>query len=204
MPVNNNVPAHLDGSLSASDSAAIVNQNFQALQDSLNPFQLSDGSNTILNIGKDSKGKYNIKVAKPGFNAFDAADSNLLFNSNQDTFRIAGKYNATIPALASLPYNNNTATGSTSVVITHNLGYIPAFVAYYLNGAGTYTALPYSITFAVGGFGVGNFRSEYIFISATATTFTFLSGVTISSSASGTATNPALPVIIYALQETAN
>lgn len=49
-----------------------------------------------------------IKIAKPGFDAKTAADKDLVFSSELNTFKVA-------------------AVGNTSTTYTHGLGYTPAF-----------------------------------------------------------------------------
>jgi len=49
----------------------------------------NDGTNNIGLFGFDSSGNMVVKVARPGFNADTATDSQLIFNSSQNTFKIA-------------------------------------------------------------------------------------------------------------------
>lgn len=68
---------------------------------------------------------YGLFVSKAGFDAFTAGDDDLVFNSNQNVFKIVSEGNVNITA------DNGGGTGVIGqVTITHNLGYIPAIFAF--------------------------------------------------------------------------
>jgi hypothetical protein len=66
-------------------------------------------------------GEIALKVAQPGIEVSTAANDQLVFNSNQDMFKIILSGNGSIPASVS---NNSTLT------VAHNLGFIPALIGY--------------------------------------------------------------------------
>lgn len=85
-----------------------------------------DGINNLALFGKDDAGQVVVKVAKPGFDANSATDDQLIFNSNQNIFKIIYSGVVTLPAVT-LPAGAATAR---VVSFTHNLGYIPVVNAY--------------------------------------------------------------------------
>lgn len=180
---------------------AFINQNFHSLADSLNPFTLSDGSNDRLLIGKDSNGNYVVKVSKPAFDAFDATDSNLIFNSNQDIFKIVSAGITTVPA-ATASYNNSQNSTTTSVVVTHNLGFIPVVVAIN-SSAGNYFSLPQSSLNNTSST-IGCWLHSSYYWTTTNTTLKFFNTVTVSNTGTGNGTSSSIDVKYFLLQETAN
>lgn len=119
MAVNKNPPIILDPSMDDGHRLTFINQNFHSLADSLDPFTLSDGSNDRLLIGKDSVGNYVVKVSQAGFDAFDATDAQLVFNSSQDIFKIVGTGSTTFDI-----------TGTTqNISIAHGLSFTPIVFA---------------------------------------------------------------------------
>jgi hypothetical protein len=99
------------------------------------------------NIGMDSSGTqlWGLKVAQPGVDVTTAADNQLIFNSQQDVFKIvkSGPVSLTIPA--------GYGVGSVyTVTVNHNLGFIPAHLVYFNPGPALgftnseYLTLPWS------------------------------------------------------------
>lgn len=103
----------------------------------------NNGSNNVMLVGQDSTGAYVVKIGKNGQDPVTAPDSELIFNSNQDTFKIA-----TI-----VTYNFNfTASGylaGTQYTVPHNLGYVPL-----IQGFATLTSAPGA---------TGNYPLPYIY-----------------------------------------
>lgn len=173
MAVNSQPPVTLDPSQDNGHQLAFINQNFQAIANSLNPFILSDGSNGRLLLGKDSTGNYVLKISAAGFDAFNAANANLLFNSDQNTFKIVqtGTSTVTVPG-------PSTAGIRISAVISHNLGYVPAVFTYVstppgFGGATGSTPTPWT---SYSNSGTLEFIADYYAV--TATTIQFYTQVT--------------------------
>lgn len=78
--------------------------------------ELKDGSARTLFIGKDSKGNQAVKIAKAGFDAKDARDDQLNFNSAQNILKVV-----------KTGVNHVTSNGAPTnwVTIPHGLGYAP-------------------------------------------------------------------------------
>src|SRR5579872_4588155 len=74
-----------------------------------------------------------LKISKPGFDVRSATDAQLQFNSNQDIFKIV--LTGTLASIA-------TSGPTTTTTIAHNLGYIPAVLAFTVVG-GLYRSTPY-------------------------------------------------------------
>ena len=149
----------------------------------------------------DTNGKPVLKVAKDGKNAQTGADADMIFNSTQNTFKIVDKFSMTAPAL-SLPYSNNSVFTNAQTTVVHNLGYTPVVFA-FLSIGGSYYQIPVTYFQSIAG-GVGSFTSESIYTYSDSTNITVQHDLSISSTATGTATRPAYTVTIYVLQETAN
>lgn len=96
---------------------------------------LDSSNNAVGLFGFDSTGAMAVKVAKSGYDARTASDANLIFNSNQDTFKIATTVSYTFSFTAS-SYN-----AGTQYTIAHNLGYVP-----YMQGYAILTTVPESST----------------------------------------------------------
>lgn len=79
----------------------------------------------IARFGQFADGTTALKVAKPTFEVDTTADANLIFNSNQNMFKIVATGTTTVTTPASL--TNKQVVTST---IPHGLGYAPAFQAY--------------------------------------------------------------------------
>lgn len=94
--------------------------------------------------------KFGLKVAEDGVDVLTASDDGLIFNSEQNVFKIVVSSTAaqSVPSLA----QDVTDT----LTVPHNLGYIPAVIV-FLNGTGStyltanrYYPLPQSVSVKVG------------------------------------------------------
>lgn len=98
-------------------------------------FKDSAGVRRVL-LGKGANGFYGLKVSKAGQDVYTATDSQLVFNSGQDIFKIVAVVSLSITALAT---TNNITT------YAHGLGYVPAVVGFLnagLAGGAVRTPLP--------------------------------------------------------------
>lgn len=96
-------------------------------------FKDDTGERRVL-IGKGASDFYGLKVSKPGHDVYTATDAQLIFNSDQNVFKIVASVTLSITGLA---------TSNNSVTYAHGLGYKPAIVAYLNAGAfGGQTPLP--------------------------------------------------------------
>lgn len=201
MSVNNSPPILIHPTQDKAQMASYINENFRKIADGLNPFQMSDGANNIINIGKDSVGNYTLKVSQPGFNAFDAADSNLIFNSSQNIFKIVDKVTRvtatySISGTASEWKSFNVMSPD---VYQHNLGYIPVVIAFIEVSAGQRVLMPYTFSSTPT---TSQFVTTQVSVNATDTYlyFTDLTRVYGAYSATGGGHN----VTCFLMQETAN
>ena len=84
-----------------------------------------DGDNKAVFGFLESTNKFGLKVAKAGYDVLTATDSQLIFNSEQNVFKIVqtGTTSVTVPAgySDSVPYTASVA---------HGLGVAPAILAY--------------------------------------------------------------------------
>lgn len=98
-------------------------------------FKDDDGIRRVL-LGKGASGFYGLKVSKPGQDVYTAADNQMIFNSNQDIFKIVSSNTVAITASGA---SNNVTT------IAHGLSYIPVIIAFLnagLAGGAVRTPLP--------------------------------------------------------------
>ena len=84
-------------------------------------FKDDAGTRRVL-LGKGLNDFYGLKVSPAGTDVYDAADDDLIFNSNQNVFKIVLKDTITLTKDASDSYN--------AVAYDHNLGYSPACIAF--------------------------------------------------------------------------
>lgn len=153
----------------------------------------------------DNAGQPILKVAKTGKDAVTDGASDMIFNSAQNVFKIVGSGTLTIPAmtLGAAVQTNTYTTTTTSATNTHNLGYIPAVIAYVLNSSGQYETFPYTGNSA-GGPG-GGIYTVYSGISVTSTQIYAYSGIVAYGAYVFTGAGEiARPLKYFLLQETAN
>lgn len=86
-------------------------------------FKDDSGTRRVL-LGKGPNGFYGLKVSQEGIDVWEASDNQLVFNSNQNVFKIVDS--GTVAEASS-----TTAGGTTVTTYTHNLGYIPVVFAYF-------------------------------------------------------------------------
>lgn len=67
MAVNRDVPVNINPEVPKDQQLAFINQNFQTLSNSLNPFIVSDGTNNRIILGKLPDGTYGLVISKPGY-----------------------------------------------------------------------------------------------------------------------------------------
>ena len=153
-------------------------------------FILYDGDKAAIACYIDSSGNPILKIAKDGYDATTATNDQLIFNSSQNTFKIALTGTATIPAV-------NTGD-SDFVSVTHNLGFIPGVQAYAFYNGTSYYPLPSVLPSVVTGEVLTVIQPENI----TSTTVEFW--VYRGPSATVPATLPPTTIKYYLLQETAS
>lgn len=139
-----------------------------------------------------------IRISKEGFDAKTTSNENLIFNSEQNVFKIAKSGTAT---LAALTINTGGASwgasaGSNALVIPHGLGYVPAILAYWDTG-GEYSSLPVTRNIQASG-------SSFLMYSILA--FVDATNITLSSELTGYNVNTSFGSVnikYYLLQESA-
>jgi len=151
--------APLNGSSDTSSQIAQLNRNFAILDgetdtkvynstqgkagliEGMLPDNLGQGilindtnANPIIYMARNASGNPVLKVAKTGKNATTAADSDLIFNSAQNVFKVANKITITptVPAAGAV----------TTTTQAHGLPHIPAMIGYIIV-SGEYYALPF-------------------------------------------------------------
>lgn len=116
-----------------SQQVSIINKNFAELDNEGTIKLYSDKSGTPnISIGIQSDGTSRIKVAKSGIDVTKANDSQLSFNSAQNTLKVvaSGLFDLTHTfAVRTGPLDNTS--DSSIFLINHNLGYTPVCLVYY-------------------------------------------------------------------------
>lgn len=162
----------------------------------------SDG-NARIAMYIDEDGNPVFKVSEEGQDATTAADSDLIFNSAQNVFKIvtSGTVTQTLSNAANL-----VSAGKQSVTIAHNLGYVPAFLIYvtapstFMDGAILFQ-LPHSTFFNDGSANDGLFFTYfYGTVDSTNLTINYVHNRNTDYSPQ----SPAFTVRYYLLQETAS
>lgn len=138
-------------------------------------------------------------VTKPNKDVTQSSNpDDFIFNSNQDVFKIVRSDTVTIPAYSvSSTAGNFTTRASVSEPYLHNLNIVPAFIAYYFDGA-EYFNVPFSNTSGSGA------TAEFLSINVTADSTSFFAESQTTIYGNTSTNNPALPIKFYLLQETAN
>lgn len=143
-----------------------------------------------------------IRVAKDGFDAQTGADSNMVFNSEQNVFKIVSSLSYTTPSTITIVGPGAGNYGSTEqilVTLPHGLGYAPVIVPYMdLAGAG-YAPLPFTSYSSP----AANQAITYTFRAKVDATDVTLSLNTLCYGV-GTSFVPGFVFKFYLLQETAN
>jgi len=173
---------------SSSSSAQVTNQvnnvarEVQAMQ-TVQVFKDDAGTRRVI-LDKDG-----LRTSPVGVDVFTAGNDELTFNSNQNVFKIVASGTSTINA------SSATAGAIITNTVAHNLGYIPAFQAYYSLSGYNYQ-LPNSTGWGASG-GAVTFVN-WLF-AATDDTNIYINMIPASSGDLGLYT-----VKYYLLQETAN
>lgn len=160
----------------------------------------------LAQFGQFANGDIALKVAKAGTEVGTASNANLIFNSEFDMFKIVQTGVTTIPS-----GSTGSTNSSTSVVVAHNLGFAPAFLAYTVDPvSGAFTQMPY---FAQVGTIQRNFSSpnnglllstnQYIYGLADTANITF-SNIFANANYPSTYSVSSQQVRYYLLQETAD
>lgn len=121
-------PIQLTPGMDPSTMTAAINDMFRQVEAENRTKIIKDetGVNRII-IGRGPDGKYGLRVSMPTKDVLKSENNDLVFNSNQNTFKIV--HTGTL---------NLTSSGDlySSAEYAHNLGFVPSFMAYYVDIAG--------------------------------------------------------------------
>lgn len=98
-------------------------------KDRVQIFKDDAGDRRVL-LGKGANGFYGLKVSKPTKDVYEAANTDLTFNSDNNVFNIVSSGDATLTvdfADRTGPYYSDEVS---TVDVTHNLGYPPVVMLY--------------------------------------------------------------------------
>lgn len=132
-------------SIDTNNGVVSINQNDDN-------FLFYDGNVYRMLVGLDDDGEPIIKISEEGVSVLDADDDQLIFNSNNNLFKIidTNTDSVTVP-------NPMSAGQIVTKTIPHNLGFVPSFIVYgniptgggYV-GAGQLTNLPAHLYGSIG------------------------------------------------------
>ena len=151
-------------------------------------FKDRTGTNRVL-LGSGADDFYGLKVSKSGVDVYGASDDQLVFNSEQNVFKIVstGSTSITLPA---------SPNDSYSVTVAHGLSTVPAVIAYVDDGtSSTRVQMPYYML----SLGTPNEVKAAFFFLVDDTNITFIITTNYSFIANNTYT-----FRYYTLQETAS
>lgn len=179
-----------------------VNQNILELKNKEVTEVFKDGTGTprVL-LGEGANGFYGLKVSKPGFDVYSAANANLVFNSSQNAFKIV--------LSGTLSWVTTAGNDNQSLTIPHNLGYTPIALVFVGDSSFSYP-LPYTTQSLSSGGGLNSFQTITTLSSFIDNTNLYVSqnrsvfymNATGQTSAGSISTHT-WPIRYYLLQETA-
>lgn len=124
-----------------------VNQNILELKgrEVTEIFKDETGTRRVL-IGKGPNGFYGLKVSSPGYDVFETADANLVFNSDQNVFKVVLSGSIPLPQVGMPDPGAGTYAEGQSTLVSgvHGLGFTPAVIAYIEFSSGLRAAMPYT------------------------------------------------------------
>ena len=159
----------------------------------------------LAQFGNFPDGSTALKVAKAGIEVSTAPDAQLIFNSNQDVFKIVKTGTLFLPHCSYTQTGTNQwLSGFNSSQVAHNLGFTPIIIAVTATSYGQYFPIPYTSG------GVGSFNNvswESVSVSTDGTNvYAQVDATGFSGTLAGTFTFSSNDYTIkyYLLQETAN
>ena len=191
------IPYRLQAGTTFEESKPLINEAFNALDSENRTKVIKNGTTPTLLFGYQKGGfgtqDYGLKVAKPGFDVTTATPAQMAFNSGFNNLKVVGS--------GTIVVNHPANSVGGSAQITHNLGYIPAILA-FMENSGNYFQLP-NTGMNLSGVGAGTIDSHTSAYS-NSTTATF--GVSTPDYPSSNNFWRAYDTTIkyYLLQETAN
>lgn len=92
-------------------------------------FKDDTGTRRVL-FGRGPDGFYGLKVSQPNYDVWTASNDQLVFNSDNNVFKVVDTGTLTV--------NYAASAGQATATYTHNLGYIPAGIVYLLPDSASY------------------------------------------------------------------
>lgn len=160
---------------------------------------VQDGQNKAIFGFYGTANKFGLRVAEDGVDVLIATDDQLIFNSEQNVFKIV--YVGFINSAAASASNGGSGAGSDlqTVSYAHGLGYTPVVLAYF-NVDGFFYPLPYSTFGALSnGFQAINYQPF-----STDTTVSFDTSIEVYATGAASVSVSPAQIKYYLLQETAN
>lgn len=90
-------------------------------------FLFFDGDNYRMIVGFDSDANPVVKISEEGFSVLNAADDELIFNSDRNVFKIA--------QTGTVEFSKGANSAGASTQVAHGLNFTPIVIAYFLSGS---------------------------------------------------------------------
>ena len=188
----------------AADDSAVLNSLNSAIRELNNRdvtqlFKDDTGTYRVL-LGKGSNGFNGLKVSQTGKDVTTATDSELVFNSDQNVFKIVDSGTIITTQFTTTNPGAGSFKAESSIVgtYTHNLGYVPVVIA-FMGDSSSYSMLPFTDYTNSGGS-----QAWWWTMSVQANTTTIQVTVDVMSYGAGIAIASDYSIKFYLLQETAN
>lgn len=188
-----------------SDLSAVTNTLNTAIQeinarDVVDIFKDDTGTRRVL-LGRGANGFYGLKVSPAGVDVYTATDDELVFNSNNNVFKIVQSGTATIPALSITAAGAGWYQDTTTISVAHGLSHVPLVIAFIEPTPSTYYAMP--ATFSIVS-STTKMTTRTYSVSPDATNIVFTGNLVGDLPAAGSDSFGDVTVKYYVLQETAN
>src|SRR5688572_1485003 len=155
----------------------------------------------LAQFGVFSNGRVALKVAKDGFDAGTADDVDLVFNSENNLFKIVDSKVVVVPGITTVADGTNTYSGGQTTAYPHELGFAPLVIA-FVESSGGYTLMPYSEVVSANDANGGIISNIYRITTTKESVLIFRYAVSYSPGILGQTLSP-VNVKYFLLQETA-
>lgn len=168
---------------------------------------VSDGTNERVLMGFQKNGfgdgkDYGLKVSQEGFDVRSASDDELVMSSGFNLFKIVAS-GSVVPNDGNLNTGGaNYGSSSSTVTVAHNLGYVPAVLAFYSIEGINHIILPYTNIALPGGASFYQYSISAEVDSTNIYIVTRMWGLNVNASFDANAVDNT--VKYYLLRETAN
>lgn len=153
-------------------------------------------------LGKGANGFYGLKVSQEGQDVFTAEGDDLVFNSDNNLFKIVSSGTIIAPAVTTVGDGTNTYSGSGATSVAHGLSFTPLAIAFVEVSAAQYSLMPYTETTSAS-VPSGGIVSEFFRLTTSSTNIEVLHSVVSYSPGVSGGTYSGANIRYFLLRETA-